>query len=607
MLIITLSPYKPVDNLEHYATSYYIASDPTGVNILDQVVKSREYVNQFPSNLQTPLTVPYYYSYVRHIRDNTTGKDVEYPRSGWKEYKPVANTSNLILYKDIVIDKPLIILNKEAIENSNNPIITIKTSDFRCNNDNHESTHWIILDGLNNVVFESLYDTLNKTSISIPKVDIDYSSRSYLKVHVIHRSTVGVESDVGIVKLNVNESNFEIGSSLNRIIPHTTCRIKLKKIFPDLPLLTIRYELLSTQNDVLILKRELPNETTSIDIIGEVLEPDSSYYLDIYSIGLSGSIVTKRKLIRTVVSSNVDKTFNINFNKEIKLINTKPLTNEYVFNTTTYEDYNGIVPLVKNNDNKIFKGKYDRTNDSLVIDVLNNFRSASLVSSTENNDLYTRMLDNSLLIVDTYVNTIPTFFIYRYDSYNDTCVLVHSMSRSGETKTIGYLNNVIIKDNNLYYIPYGTKNIIKYDYKSNNISTLDTNIPINNVSNGLSLIEINNNRFLIIGGDVDQCIVFTPDTKFYNNAFPLHNDFRNRSLKTISLINGDALIFRINKRDTDTEYDNVIYYDNFNNKMSYIKPDTIGGFYPSSITSLINGEVIMELVTETHIMQYKFA
>jgi hypothetical protein len=369
------------------ATSYYIASDPTGVNILDQVVKSTEYVNQFPSNLQTPLTVPYYYSYVRHIRDNTTGEDVEYPRSGWKEYKPVANTSNLILYKDIVIDKPLIILNKEAIEDSNNPIITIKTSDFRCNNDNHESTHWIILDGLNNVVFESLYDTLNKTSISIPKVDIDYSSRSYLKVHVIHRSTVGVESDVGIVKLNVNESNFEIGSSLNRIIPYTTCRIKLKKIFPDLPLLTIRYELLSTQNDVLILKRELPNETTSIDIIGEVLEPDSSYYLDIYSIGLSGSIVTKRKLIRTVVSSNVDKTFNINFNKEIKLINTKPLTNEYVFNTTTYEDYNGIVPLVKNNDNKIFKGKYDRTIDSLVIDVLNNFRSASLVSSTENNDL----------------------------------------------------------------------------------------------------------------------------------------------------------------------------------------------------------------------------
>lgn len=607
MLIITLSPYKPVDNLEHYATSYYIASDPTGVNILDQVVKSREYVNQFPSNLQTPLTVPYYYSYVRHIRDNTTGEDVEYPRSGWKEYKPVANTSNLILYKDIVIDKPLIILNKEAIEDSNNPIITIKTSDFRCNNDNHESTHWIILDGLNNVVFESLYDTLNKTSISIPKVDIDYSSRSYLKVHVIHRSTVGVESDVGIVKLNVNESNFEIGSSLNRIIPYTTCRIKLKKIFPDLPLLTIRYELLSTQNDVLILKRELPNETTSIDIIGEVLEPDSSYYLDIYSIGLSGSIVTKRKLIRTVVSSNIDKTFNINFNKEIKLINTKPLTNEYVFNTTTYEDYNGIVPLVKNNDNKIFKGKYDRTIDSLVIDVLNNFRSASLVSSTENNDLYTRMLDNSLLIVDTYVNTIPTFFIYRYDSYNDTCVLVHSMSRGGETKTIGYLNNVIIKDNNLYYIPYGTKNIIKYDYKSNNISTLDANIPINNVSNGLSLIEINNNRFLIIGGNVDQCIVFTPDTKLYNNAFPLHNDFRNRSLKTISLINGDALIFRINKRDTDTEYDNVIYYDNFNNKMSYIKPDTIGGFYPSSITSLINGEVIMELVTETHIMQYKFA
>jgi hypothetical protein len=112
---------------------------------------------------------------------------------------------------------------------------------------------------------------------------------------------------------------------------------------------------------------------------------------------------------------------------------------------------------------------------------------------------------------------------------------------------------------------------------------------------------------LIIGGDIDQCIVFTPDTKLYNNAFPLHNDFRNRSLKTISLINGDALIFRINKRDTDTEYDNVIYYDNFNNKMSYIKPDTIGGFYPSSITSLINGEVIMELVTETHIMQYKFA
>ena len=607
MLIITLSPYKPVDNLEHYATSYFIASDPTGTNILDQVVKSVEYINQFPSNLQTPLTTPYYYSYVRHIRDSTTRKDVVYPRSGWKEYRPIANTSNLVLYKEIVIDKPLIILNREAIEDTNNLVINIKTSDFRCNNDNHESTHWVILDSLDNVVFESLYDTHNKTSINIPKADIDYNSRSYLKVYVIHRSTVGVESDVGTVKLNVNESNFEIGSSLTRIIPYTTCRIKLKKIFPDLPLLTIRYELLSTQDDVLILKRELPNETTSIDIIGEVLEPDSSYYLDIYSIGLSGSIVTKRKLIRTVVSSNVDKTFNVDFKKEIKLVNSKPLTNNYVNNTTTYEDYNGIVPLVNNNDNKIYKGKYDRTIDSLVIDPLDNFKSASLVSSTQNSDLYTRMLDTSLLVVDTYVNTIPTFFIYRYDSYNDTCVLLHSMSRGGENKTIGYLNNVIVKDNNLYYIPYGTKNIIKYNYKDNNITTLDSNIPIKNYDKGLSLIEINNNRFLIIGGDIDQCIVFNPDNKLYNNAFPLHNDFRKCSLKTISLINGDALIFRIAKRDTDTEYDNVIYYDNFNNKMSYIKPDTIGGFYPSSITSLINGEVVLELVTETHVMQYKFA
>lgn len=607
MLIITLSQYKPVDNLQHYATSYFIASDPSGANILDQVVKSTEYINQYPSNLQTPLSTPYYYSYIRHIRDNTSGEDIETTRSAWIEYKPVANTSNLVLYNEIVIDKPLIILNKEDIEDTSKTNIVIKTTDFRCSNDNHDSTHWVILDSIGNIVFESLYDKVNKTSITISKNDIDYNSRSYLKVHVIHRSSVGVESDVGIVKLNVNESNFEISSSLNRIIPYTTCRIKLNKIFQELPLLTIRYELLSTKEDIPILKRELANETTHIDIIGEVLEPDSSYYLDIYSIGLSGSIVTKRKIIKTVESSNVDRAYNVSFRKEIKILSSKPLTNDYVSNITTYEDYNGLVPLVKNNDNKIYKGKYDRNLEVLAIDPVSYFRSASLVSSSENDDLYTRMLDNSLLLVDTYVNTIPTFFVYRYDSYNDTCILLHSMSKGGESKTVGYNNNVIIKDNKLYYIPYGTKQIKRYDIKNNILDVIDSNIPIQDVSKGLVLLEINNNRFLIVGGELDQCLVFNAETKFYNNAFPLDSDFRNCRLKSISLINGDALIFRTEFRESDEDKDNVMYYDNFNNKMTYIKPDTIGGFYPTGICSLINGEVLLDFLSETHIMQYKFA
>lgn len=607
MLIITLSPYVPVDNLEHYASSFFIASDPQGVNILDQVLHSTEYVNQYPSNLQTPLTTSYYYSYTRHIRDNTTGEDIEYSRSVWKEYKPVANTSDLILYNDIVVEKPIIILNREDIDDVIKNDIVIKTTDFRCNNDNHESTHWIITDSLDNIVYSSLYDTTNKTTITISKTDIDYNSRSYLKVYAIHRSSVGIESDVGMVKLNVNESNFEITSSLSRIIPYTTCRIKLRKIFSDLPLLTIRYELLSTKDDTPILKRELANETTHIDIIGEILEPDSSYYLDIYSIGLSGSIVTKRKIIKTVVSSNLDKTYNMDYRKEITLVNTRAKTNEYLNFVTTHEDYNGLLPLAKNNDNKIFKGSYDRNLDMTSIDPLEVFRSASLVSTTENDGLYAKMLDNSILIIDTYVNTIPTFFVYRYDSYNDTCVLLHSMSRGGESKTIGYLNNVVIKDNILYYIPYGSKVINSYNIASNSLVAVDTAIPITNVDKGLSLIEINNNRLLITGGDIDQCLVFNIATKAYNNAFPLHGDFRNCTLKTVSLLNGDALIFRVSKRDTDEDYDNVLYYNNFDNKLSFIKPSTVGGFNPTTVISLINGEVILEMVSETHVMQYKFA
>ena len=231
MLIITIAPYKPIDNLEHFATSYYIASDSSGTTILNSIENSTTYLNLYPCTLETPLNTSYWYRYKRHIRDNTTGEIIASPYSEWTEYKPVANTSDLVIYNEISIDKPLVIVDKKLMEDISRTTITINSSDFRCNNDNHESTHWIIEDAVGNLLYTSLYDTVNKLSLTINKSTIEYDSRSYLKIYVIHRSTTGVESEAGLLKVNVNESNFEINSTLSRIIPYTSCRIKLKKIF----------------------------------------------------------------------------------------------------------------------------------------------------------------------------------------------------------------------------------------------------------------------------------------------------------------------------------------------------------------------------------------
>lgn len=607
MLIITIAPYKPIDNLEHYATSYQIATDATGTVILNSVDKSTQYLNLYPCTLETPLTTSYWYRYKRHVRDNVTTEDIETAYSAWAEYKPVANTSDLVIYNEISIDKPLVIVDKKLLEDVSRTTLTINTSDFRCNNDNHEATHWVIEDGVGNLLYTSLYDTTNKLSLTIDKSIIEYDSKSYLKIYVIHRSTTGVESEAGLLKVNVNESNFEISSTLTRIIPYTTCRIKLKKIFDSLPLLTIKYEVISTQDDTVLISKEMTEETTTIDIVGELLEPDSDYYLDIYSIGLSGNVVIKRKMITTIASSNVIKDNNIIFKKTITLQSEVPLTNDYVDNNSTFEDYNGIIPLVRNNDNKLYKGSYDRNTESIVLDPIKIFKSASAVTGEENGDFYAKMLDNSYLLIDTYVNTTPTFFVYRYDSYNDTCVLLHSMPRGNETKTLGYNNSVIVRDNEILYIPYGTKSIIRYDVKNNNLDTKNNSIPITDTTKSLLLLEADNKRLLVVGGNTDQCLSYSLDDNTFANAYPLSPDFRSCDLKAVSLVNGDALIFRMFKRDTDTEHDKVMYYDNFNNKMSFILPDTVGGFYPSKVVSLINGEVLLFVKTETHVKQYKFA
>lgn len=231
MIILQLNDWTPVEGLLQVATTWEIATDKEFTNILEST-KSDTMLRVFQSDVVIPADQIVYVRAMRHFNDSTA----DYWTDARKMINNEESYSSMLLSTDIIVEQPIVDINLDEYFGVD-PTFTITTSDFKCNNAEHYATHWIIKDGIGNIVFTSLEDTANKTSIAVTKT-ATIMSKTQFKLYAIHVAAGNIESKPGEFNVKLSSFNFEIVSDLTKVNGMEDYTLKLKKI-NDLSLIHI--------------------------------------------------------------------------------------------------------------------------------------------------------------------------------------------------------------------------------------------------------------------------------------------------------------------------------------------------------------------------------
>ncbi len=576
MIVVKLKKWVPINGLEHLSTTWQIATDENFTNILEESENS-DMLEMYYSDITVPVDVSYYVRAKRHFNDSL----VDY----WSEVITVSNIeeaySAMLLEKDNVIDEPMIFLDINQFQNTE-ATFTVTTSSYRGILDAHLYTHWILTDYNNKVIYSSLYDSVNKTSISIPK-SINIADRSNLLIRAIHVASGGVESKIGMLDINVSEFNFDIVTKLTNVIPNTDLIVNIVPIDNTKSTMIEKIEITDPNTNEILLTPVMNNNLFTIPWY--MLGIESVININIYAFDKQAKY---SKLIKRLTVDKYNKelkepdyTYNITLSAKVSEVDIHIpnfITSEY--------DVLGRLLSPKVNQNSISLLQYT---DGLIEDTGMILNGVSLLNAN-NEGTYIKQFNTNMLLIDTFNNNDkPVFMVYTYNVHNNVYILDKTIERVEETSCIGRTNAIVQIDNRTFlYNPVGTDKIMKYDIVNNTISEIN-NIPLLNITKGI-FIKLPNNRLLIAGGEDFNTVVYNIDTnKFSDGISSVPGLFVNTDLKVHELINGDSIIFRTSDSDNEKS---ILYFD-FETQKFVDNDLTFESDFPTSTISTNKGDIYM--------------
>jgi hypothetical protein len=151
MITLTLSPYSgPPACGNHISTDWQIATDSTFLNIINESLGDA--VNLLSYSHSSNIYYPKLYGRARFNLDNCT--------SEWAVV--TLNNDPEVLNE---IDRPSVVIDTATgVANTSSFSFTQNTA----NPETHTATTWLVKDGNSNIVFSSIEDTANLTSITVP-------------------------------------------------------------------------------------------------------------------------------------------------------------------------------------------------------------------------------------------------------------------------------------------------------------------------------------------------------------------------------------------------------------------------------------------------------
>ena len=578
MISCSINKWTNDDKIKHTSTVWVLARDPE----LKDVIDRQEYTDDkgkttYRSSITVPVNSTYYIQAERKFAAS--------PNANHKlPIRKVRNTetpiNNLILPASIKIEQPFVYINETDFKDTDVPDFAVHTSEFRCTTGGHDSTHWIVMNASKEIIFKSLYDKFNKTSIRLDKSQ-DILNRTKVTIMAIHVSDNGVESEPGISYIANNQFSFDIEGERDNLLPYQDASLLIS---PASARNTIVSVYLNDQSN--LTGQDAYNITpakgsNNIVIPGDMLTYGSKYFLDIYCYSTSGEYLQRRYPVTVRVNDINNSLINHSYFKRIEdqdVIANLDFPNAYV----TQEMVNGQILMPRAGVDKLYKynlktiATMTGSKLSLVLGDNNLGEGVSgvglLSSSTDN--MYIKFLNDNILLIDMYnQDTFPEFMVYTYDPVLNTYTLLQTCVRKEEKLPIGYNNNVFqVSEDVIWYLPPGSPTtpgiIYSYTISTNKVEkVVDLGSTLFNGGNFFKNRRLNKVFLYDVNG---KGYILDQDTLKLSPSLDIAiEDWKvNPSLKNIELANGDYLFINIGNLTSETA---IAYYDAKNNSFSTLK------------------------------------
>lgn len=570
MIFSQIRPWGHPDISPQIATFWEISTNKEFTNIIETQTTTGDSLYFLQSDITVPNLSTYYIRATRKFTNPDSDITLD-PRQ-------VSNVdtiiSNNIIHRDPVhVDKPFIYINTTEFKNPDFPDFEVKTSKFRCKQDGHVATNWIVTDLNNNIVYKSLYDQYDKILKRFDKTT-ELLNKTNLIFYVSHVSTNGMESEYAKYILVNDDFNFDI-KGLFEDIP----------AYQDLDLFVEPLEALSKEISSIWIKKvnESGDVTRSIPITinpgsnkitipGEELRYNSKFYLDVYAINRNQETSFKRYILKVQASGYSGTMTEHQYKKQLVDYDPTRYKNINIPNTFyTSELSNGNILLANkltNRNPKIIKTIYRSTQDGPVIELdfkdYGDQTDITLSSELVDNVLY-KVLNNNILLIENskVVNgqPKPSFKVYSYDSIKNVFSLQHECTREDESSPIAVQNSLTqISEDKIWFMPVGMGIIKEYNFITNDIKTiLDLKDDYNT---GSMFYNRKVGKLILFNSKGNGFTVDVSNLNIVSSKDVPYKEWVGQRLKSVELPNGDVLI--INQNDM-TKTNSLVYYDSGEN------------------------------------------
>lgn len=480
-----------------------------------------------------------------------------------------------------VADTPVITMDY-ALDNTPNNDIKFTASDMVvAGNATHDYSNWWLTNDLNEVIWDSLKNQINKTEIVVSNVDL--KRNRFYTMHCVYTGTNRDSTGTGSITFRPSISNeLELVGDLNNTYYGYSIETRLKDLNSDMTL--FEYKLLGNDTELF----STSNATGIVNLSSITLVDTYEYYILRLRLTTSSSVLgwkdIKFRPRSFIVDSDTWNDLDFQYENRIEVLDGKILNydkSDYNISFTTpngktYQLPNGEIILLRT---KTKIGRFNIDEDTGVLTHLGDLYLPQIILNKDYNIFNFKIFSTGDALIGVGY-TDYKLYRFKYDPVNNSFKYITSyVIDNGGTNTYSEMHLV---GNKVLFISDGTigastQNLYSINLTTNILELVYSNVVANAATGNLVRLDeddlllrggvnktttntiINTGKLIhivngVITSSVDSRIVLTPvgisnesilQATLRNNELILGN-FNQFSLKSTS-----NLIFTLNKLSTD--------------------------------------------------------
>ena len=596
MFIFTLEPFIADDSSEEQiGTTFELARDREITDIITSVrVDKPSDILKFVYDSVLLPDITYYIRAKRHFASSnldhyTPTKIIRYDKSKHEA---------LIYNRDNIIETPWVELNEREFHDPNSKFFTLTSSTFKANMSGHEYTSWIIEDSAEQVVLISLEDRENKTYIRVEK-NSTIMSRTSLTVHCIHGSSVGIESDVATITIDLQKFNFEVTSPTTDVPVGQVYHLSLRRINALANMNVKRIDVVNPNDNTLLytIANDREAETLTFPLPWHLFPFDTVVKINVIAINTEGDVGHNSIFLHTAtIGIREIEDVEYEYKGEIEAL-ARSTDGVYSDAITTMQIPTGYIPMPIVGSKLLFKYQYVnkrlvKTNESL--------KGVNLLSVT-NSRTYIRYTENNILVVDTWrdgqgADKDPVFLFYRHNTHTDTYDLISMVNHpTGDRYTVSENGSLAqITPTKFLYLPTALGKLYEIDITTSTCVE-KANVPsaANNDATYRWFLRLANSRLIIQTGEEN----FTYRYEIMKDKFETSisvNPISFLKAKPVgrNLPNGDNLIYKT-KKISDDDDSAILSYSYKQRRFTQIPTTFAADEYPNGNILLLDNTLLL--------------